>query len=274
MADNSLRETPTLRRGGADSQEYLFDHAQRTELVRLRALSAVCDPWTIQVLKRIRPRPGWRCLDVGSGAGSIAQWLAQRVAPPGEVVAADLDTVFLEPLASPTLRVLQHDILTGPVERRAFDLVHARYLLEWLQPWEVGLDHLLASVKPGGVIVLADIDWQTLVPAPASLDAFFAAFAVVMQQHGRWDPGCGRWLAERLEAHGVHDVQAELHAARVRGGSVGIDWARLSIAPLRRGLLEVGGLDEATLQTAAATLADPATSIWLPAMVAAWGTVP
>jgi SAM-dependent methyltransferase len=211
---------------------------------------------------------------VGSGAGSIARWLAERVAPTGEVVAADLDTVFLELLASPTLRVLRHDILSGPVERQGFDLVHARYLLEWLQLWEVGLDHLLASVRPGGVIVLSDIAWQGLPPAPAPLDALFAAFPVVMQQRGSWDPSCGRELADRLEAHGVHAVQAELHAARVRGGSIGIDWAWLSIEPLRRGLIELGGLDDATLQAAAAMLADPATSIWLPAMVSAWGTVP
>jgi ubiquinone/menaquinone biosynthesis C-methylase UbiE len=36
-------------------------------------------------------RPGWRCLELGCGNGSIAQALAERVAPAGHVVASDID---------------------------------------------------------------------------------------------------------------------------------------------------------------------------------------
>ena len=50
---------------------YLFEHAEDAELGRLRAIEAVCDPWTVDVLKRtgpFAPTPapaGWRCLDIG-----------------------------------------------------------------------------------------------------------------------------------------------------------------------------------------------------------------
>ncbi len=252
--------------------EYLFDHARQTELVRLRALSAVCDPPTRQILARIGPQPGWRCLDAGSGAGSIAGWLAHRVAP-GEVVACDIDTTFLRPLASPTLRVIQHDILSGPVERHGFDLVHARFLVEWLPDWEAGLGHLLASVKPGGVIILTASEWHSRLPATGPVETLLSAVPLVMQRHGGWDPECGRELADRLAARGVRGVQAELHAALARGASVGSDWPRLSIEPMRNALISSGRADEAAIQAAVTALTDPAISFWLPGMISAWGTV-
>ena len=216
----------------------------------------------------------WRCLDAGSGAGTVAQWLAERVGPDGEVVAADIDATFLDAVASGSLHVLQHDILRGPVERGGFDLVHARFLLEWLREWQIGLDHLLASVKPGGVIVLSDIEWRSRLPAPEPIDSLLAAFPAVMQQHGGWNIDCGRELANSLEARGVRDVQAVLHAARVHGGSAGSDWPRLSIEPRRSALVATGRLDQAGLQAATAALTDGMVGFWLPPMVSAWGTVP
>jgi ubiquinone/menaquinone biosynthesis C-methylase UbiE len=150
----------------------LFDHPHQTELDRLRALGAVCDAWTIQLLERIVVQPGWHCLDIGAAVGRIAEWLAEQVGPAGEVVAADIDTTFLDPLVSPTLIVRKHDVTSDPVtligeqvlgytvEPRRFHLVHARFLLEWLPKWKLALDYILASVKPGGAILLSDIAWQ------------------------------------------------------------------------------------------------------------------
>jgi SAM-dependent methyltransferase len=253
-------------------QNYLFDHTRRSELTRLRALATVCDPWTTSILERIDPRPGWRCLDVGSGAGSIALWLAQRVGPAGYVVATDISTVFLEPLASASLHVRRHDILTGPVENQAFDLVHARFLLEWLSDWQTGLTNLVESVKPGGVIVLSDIAWHSRPASPQPIEALLTAFPVVMQQRSGWDLDCGRELADRLALCSVRDVQAEIHAARVNGGTAGADWPRLSIVPVRDALIQLGGMDEATLQHATIALADPSVAFWLPPMISARGT--
>jgi ubiquinone/menaquinone biosynthesis C-methylase UbiE len=40
-------------------------------------------------------RSGWRCLELGSGNGWIAQHLAKRVAPTGHVVASDIDLTYI-----------------------------------------------------------------------------------------------------------------------------------------------------------------------------------
>jgi hypothetical protein len=55
--------------------------------------------------------PGWRCLDVGDGDGSVARWLAGRVGPEGHVTTTDLNTRFLVGHGLPNLEVRRHNIL-------------------------------------------------------------------------------------------------------------------------------------------------------------------
>lgn len=77
----------------------LDQHGWAREPERLRALENACDPQTTAVLNRLGVGPGWRCLEVGAGAGSIAAWLADTVTPGGAVHAVDLDTTLLDQLA-------------------------------------------------------------------------------------------------------------------------------------------------------------------------------
>jgi hypothetical protein len=44
------------------------------ELERAAVLASVPDPATFSVLDSIGVAPGWRCLDAGAGAGSVARW--------------------------------------------------------------------------------------------------------------------------------------------------------------------------------------------------------
>ena len=74
------------------------------ELARLKLLEALCDPWTFRHLDGVGVRQGWRCLEVGAGAGSVVRWLSERVGPTGKVVAADLDPRFLGDISAGTSR--------------------------------------------------------------------------------------------------------------------------------------------------------------------------
>src|SRR5262245_60645354 len=91
-------------------------------LGRLRALEAALDSGTIRFLEALGTCEGWRCLEVGAGAGSIAAWLCQRVGATGHVLATDLDTRFLDALDAPNLEVRRHDITTDELPEGAFDL--------------------------------------------------------------------------------------------------------------------------------------------------------
>src|SRR6516164_2243475 len=80
---------------------------------RLDLLEQLFDPGSRRRLERARP--GWRCLMVGAGRGSMAVWLAERVGPAGQVVATDIDCRYLDRLDLPNLQVVRHNIVEDPL---------------------------------------------------------------------------------------------------------------------------------------------------------------
>ena len=54
---------------------YQFEHSWKHERERLASIEGGLDGSTIACLTTIGVGPGWRCLEVGAGAGSIAHWL-------------------------------------------------------------------------------------------------------------------------------------------------------------------------------------------------------
>jgi SAM-dependent methyltransferase len=108
--------------------EYLLSQQASPDLERsrLRLLQEFHDPLTIGQLDAIGVGEGWSCLDVGAGGGSVTQMLSERVGSTGSVLAVDLDTSLLDALATDRIEVRRHDLLSEPLPRDAFDLVHAR----------------------------------------------------------------------------------------------------------------------------------------------------
>jgi SAM-dependent methyltransferase len=145
---------------------YAYDHAWTEERVRLAGLEAALDPGTRAHLTRLGVGPGTRCLEVGAGGGSVAFWLAEKVAPGGTVVATDLETDFLESEATrhPRLEVLRHDIMAAALPT-GFDLVHARWLVEWLPDKRLALQRMAAALRPGGVLLIEEPDFVTIYGA-------------------------------------------------------------------------------------------------------------
>jgi ubiquinone/menaquinone biosynthesis C-methylase UbiE len=69
--------------------EYLLSQqaAPEIERARLKLIQEFHDPLTISQLNAIGVDVGWRCLDVGTGGGSVARMLAERVGSTGSVRA-------------------------------------------------------------------------------------------------------------------------------------------------------------------------------------------
>ena len=83
------------------------------------------DAATIRYLEEIGVSTGWRCLEVGGGGGTIAEWMCRRVGTAGHVVATDLDTRLMEAIDSPNIEVRLHNIVDDDLEIDCYDLVHA-----------------------------------------------------------------------------------------------------------------------------------------------------
>src|SRR5215472_1971256 len=80
---------------------------------RLLLIEATLDPFTIAHLERIGVAEGWRCLELGAGAGSIAAWLAGR-AGAAHVIATDIRPEHAGVAAEAGVRVLRHDVTRDP----------------------------------------------------------------------------------------------------------------------------------------------------------------
>ena len=138
--------------------EYLSDNAWVHARERLALGERVADPSTQRHLLGLGVTQGWRCLDVGAGGGSVAEWLCRHVGPTERVVATDIDTRFLEALDSPNLEIRKHNVISDALEEEAFDLVHTRAVLFHLAERDKALDRIAAAVRPGGWLLAEETD--------------------------------------------------------------------------------------------------------------------
>src|SRR5919109_617564 len=125
---------------------YVFDQAWQKERDRLGALQSLFDASSRRLLTDLGVGPGWRCLEVGCGAGSIALWLSEQVGPTGSVLATDLDPRYMADHSRANLTVIRHDFTRDALEPASFDLIHARAVLMHTRDRKAALDKLIAAL--------------------------------------------------------------------------------------------------------------------------------
>jgi SAM-dependent methyltransferase len=253
---------------------YAFRHAWELEHRRLELVQEVYDPGTIRHLEALGVGPGWRCLEVGGGAGSITRWLCQRVGPSGTVVATDVETDFLEQLDEPNLEVRRHDITVDDLEDGAYDLVHSRMVLQHLPEREQALERMAAALAPGGVLIEEGLDCGSLVAGPAPDSAFFddanRRLMDLMAKAG-YDPDYGRTIAAALLGAGLGDVGAEGRVAVGLHRTAAAEMWRLTVECFRDRLTGAGVLSDDEIDRLGAFHDDETFSFLYPTMIAAWG---
>jgi SAM-dependent methyltransferase len=200
------------------------DTAADDELTRLRLVEGYLDPQTFRCFDKIGVGEGWRCLEVGAGAGSVARRLADRVGATGIVVAADIDPRFISDMHEPNVEVRQCDITEDDVESGHYDLVHSRLLLMHLgNPADV-LRRMADALRTGGWLVTEEID-NAVAGSVDRTHPLAEAFDVCYRQRiefaldaGVMDLCFGRVLPAYVEALGFVEVGNEGVAHVVRGG--------------------------------------------------------
>ena len=93
---------------------YLLDNADAEAARRMEILAKLYDSATHEALIRVGLAPGWQCLEVGGGGGSVAAWMAERCAPGGSVLCTDIDPRHIAG-GPANLRVERHDITRDPL---------------------------------------------------------------------------------------------------------------------------------------------------------------
>ena len=254
---------------------YVFDNAAPDAPSRLAALSAVFDPGTIRHLLARGVGEGWRCLEVGGGGGSMTRWLSERVGPEGFVLTTDIDTRHLERLRLSNVEIRRHDVVSAPLPEATFDLAYGRMVLEHVSDPDVALMRMVASLRPGGWLVVEDLE----LPQGTSDDvganaAFVSKTAAALRQVTTGAGVDGRLaltLARRLRSHGLANVGAEGRVLLWQGGTNGAALMRLNFEQLREPILASGHVTREQFEADLVALRDEELEIRSPTLWTAWG---
>jgi arsenite methyltransferase len=167
------------------------------------------------VYEALEASPGERILDVGCGPGFYASELLDQVGPEGSVVGVDPSEQMLAVAAHrcegrPNARFLDGGATSLPVEDEGCDRALSVQVLEYVGNVESALRELHRALRPGGRVVLWDVDWATLSWHSRDPDRMQRALRA-WDEHLA-DPSLPRTLAPRMRAAGFEDVAMEAHA--------------------------------------------------------------
>jgi SAM-dependent methyltransferase len=244
---------------------YVFDNDSPHAPDQHTLLSRLLDPITTDRLRRLGAGPGHHCLEVGAGAGTVANWLADRIRPGGSVLATDINVRHLTGLdraGRPNLSVVQHDITSNRLPAGAFDLIHARLVLLHLPQRHAVLRRLLIALKPGGTLLLDEFDcgYAPILRLPPDADpAVFPRFNQAFIDHlssAGADPRWGRHAPAALAAAGYTQIDVEIYLDPWPAGSAGCELHHSNSLHLRDGLHRHGAT-EADLSTLRTQLRTP-----------------
>jgi SAM-dependent methyltransferase len=248
------------------------------ERERLVLLTQFADPITTHRLTDLGVGPGWRCLDVGAGDGSVARWLAGRVGRDGHVVATDLNPRFLGGHGLPNLEVRRHNILEDDLEAAHYDLVHCRALLMHLPDPIRALRRLANAVRPGGWLLVEEAGGHQSFGAAdpghsraAGFDRSSRTLWAALQATGTMDLDFGRRLPALFEDLGVRDLGHEGVTSIARGGDPMARFNLMTDELLRERFVAAGVLTEEDFDALERAYDDP--SFWFVGLTlfGAWG---
>jgi SAM-dependent methyltransferase len=257
------------------------DSPDAFERQRLALLTRIADPITTRRLTNLGVGPGWRCLEVAAGDGSVAHWLADRVGPKGHVVATDLNPRFLAGPALPNLEVRRHNILVDDLEQAHYDLVHCRALLMHLPDPIRALRRLANAVRPGGWLLVEEGDgsasYRASDPAHVRARAFdrnSRTLWTALKAAGTMDVDFGRRLPALFEGLGVQDRGHEGVILAGRGGDPMARFMQMTDELVRDRFVAAGVLSDADFDELSGAYEDR--SFWFMGLTlfGAWGRRP
>jgi len=198
---------------------YTLDNTWEKAHKRLTLLQALCDPGTISRLEAIGVGPGWRCLEVAGGAGSITRWLCDRVGESGSVTVVDLDPRFLEVDPPPGLEIVRRDVVADGLPGDGYDLIHVRALLMHLARPEDLIAEMAARLRPGGVALIEEADFYPITATGSGLylELFEASCAVAADMGGDWN--WARNLPASAAAAGLTVIGTDVFSPIFQGGT-------------------------------------------------------
>lgn len=186
---------------------------------RLRVLDEVYHQTTMALLKRVGLCKGWRCADIGCGTGRVTVAMAGQ-AGAASVVGVDEAEAFVDMARrfAAECKSINAGFVFGnayapPLPSAQSDLVYARCLLSHLNEPLQALRAMAALARPGGSVVIEDIDCGGVFahPEAPALMRHLNLYQRAMRLAGG-DPLIGRKLPRLCRKVGLADVRFQVVA--------------------------------------------------------------
>jgi ubiquinone/menaquinone biosynthesis C-methylase UbiE len=267
-----MKITDYVIRGGVEGRE------------RLRILSRVMQRTTLACLARAGIKEGMACLEIGCGGGDVAFDMARMVGPAGRVVGTDIDETELElgRREAAGLQLNNIEFQAGDVTQSTFaaefDLVHARFVLTHLADPARALANMRAALRPGGAMLVEDIDFRGhfAYPESAALARYVELYSEAVRRKGA-DPNIGPRLPSLLADAGFENVQMDLVQPAGLVGEVKL-MTPITMQSIGPAVIAAGLASEAEVAALVAELFEyahtPGTIGCVPRVVQAWGYQP
>lgn len=264
------------------SGSYPIEHrVGEIERLRIQAEAMAFDAGVM--LDRIGVQPGWRCLDLGCGAGGILDLLSARVGPSGRAIGLDADPHLLVAARTWTamrgltnVELVQGDAYRTGLRPETFDLVHIRFLASTAGQVDDLLREVRALVKPGGVLAFQepDTDMLNCYPSHPAWDRLKKALQDGFACVGG-DTRLAQGLYRLLRHAGLESVRYRAFLVGVTSGEPMADFLPATIESIRGTLLGNGLIAEADLDATIAAcrrhLANPDTVFTTYLVGQVWG---
>ena len=188
--------------------------------------------------------PGSRLLEVGCGLGDDAATLAKRVAPGGSVVAVDGSQAMVDAARQrhgdiAGLSFENADATQLPYEEATFDGCRIDRVLQHIADPAAAIREMVRVLRPGGVLVAFDNDWETL-----TIDATDRALtrAILNTWCDRFPSG---WIGRRLVR--CSSTPGSAASSRIRRLSSPATWASPTVSSVSS---QLSGLVDAEIISA------------------------
>ncbi len=136
----------------------LGDTSSRDYSLKLHLFNSFAESELRQAIAGLGLRPGMRVLDAGCGTGEALAWLLSEVEPNGTVVGVDLSAAHVAAARrgrSPSIRVMQADLLETPLAAGSFDVIWCANVINHLRDPRLGVQRLATLLVPEGRLALA-----------------------------------------------------------------------------------------------------------------------
>jgi SAM-dependent methyltransferase len=264
-----------------DDQHYLIRGGSAGR-ERLRVLGRAMQPTTSALLERAGVGTGLRCLDVGCGGGDVTRDLARLVGPSGSAVGVDIDATKIDLACAESDGFANVDFRVGDITRGIgdgqYDVVYARFVLTHLRDPSGALGHMRDALRPGGRLIVEDIDHRAgfCYPPEDAFERYAEIYPETAARNGG-DAQIGIRLPSLLLAAGFEHVHPNIVQPAGLEGDVkllpALTLENIKVMAVQHGVATADEVDR-LVERLYAVAADPGTYIANPRIVQVWGDRP